>query len=52
MFFFLSFILEVSSLLSDISLLVLLYETGFMWSHGILIIGFRVRKKNEIKTLI
>ena len=44
MFFFLSFILEVISLSSDTSLLVLLYETGFMWSHGIIIIGFRVRK--------
>ena len=45
-FFLVSFILCLTSLSSDLSLYILLYKTGFFWSHGILLLGSKVGGDN------
>ena len=41
-FFFISLILGLISLLIDLSLYLLLYFTGFFWSNGIFLLGSKV----------
>ena len=41
-YFFISLTLEIFSLASDFSLLALVTETGFFWTHGILLICLKV----------
>ena len=45
-FLLVSFILCLISLSSDLSLYILLYKTGFFWSHGITLLGSKVGGDN------
>ena len=51
-FFLVSLILCLISLSSDLSLYILLFKTGFFWSHGIVLLGSKVGGDNRYSILI